>query len=75
MPCPKYRRRDPEKSVLWRVVQQHLLTFLDRAREAGGLPAYVGRAFRKFFDCGILSKGFARVRCEQCGYDAAVAFS
>jgi hypothetical protein len=74
-----YRRRVPEETVLHQVVRDHLEEFLDRAdrRAAGGrsLPRYVRNALRRFVDCGILARGFARVRCPGCGYDTAVAFS
>jgi len=32
-------------------------------------------AFERFLDCGVLAKGFVRVRCPECGYDTAVSFS
>lgn len=76
-----YRRRKPEDTVLHQVVRDHLEEFLERADErasaAGrrGLPKYVRLALRRFVDCGILARGFARVRCPDCGYDTAVAFS
>jgi hypothetical protein len=41
----------------------------------GKLPDHVKRAFEAFLDCGVLSKGFARLRCPECGYDLAVPFS
>ena len=28
-----------------------------------------------YLDCGILARGFARVRCGQCGHDFLIAFS
>jgi len=74
-----YRRRTPEDTVLHQVVRDHLDEFLDRAdRRAGGgrgIPKYVRNALRRFVDCGILARGFARVRCPHCGFDTAVAFS
>ena len=33
------------------------------------------REFRRHLDCGILARGFARARCEQCGHDFLIAFS
>ena len=75
----EYRRRVPENTVLHRVVREHLEEFLARAEaKAGGgrgLPRYVRQSLRRFVDCGILAKGFARVRCPSCGYDTAVGFS
>ncbi len=74
-----YRRRRPEETVLYRAVQEHLNTFLERADaragEGRGLPKYVREEFRRYLDCGILAKGFARVRCPACTLDTLVAFS
>ena len=70
-----YRRRSLEKSLLYQVVRENLNTFLDRAGERGGIPKYVRLALSRYLDCGILAKGFVRVRCPGCGYDAAVGFS
>ena len=80
-----YRRRRPERSVAYQVVQQNLETWLAQ-RSVGGLdpgsdlsvpqvPAYVERDLRKFLECGILAHGFARARCEKCGQDFLVAYS
>jgi hypothetical protein len=38
-------------------------------------PAYVEQAFRRYLECGILSHGFARAFCAECGHDFLVAFS
>ncbi len=73
-----YRRREPEGTLLYQVVHDHLETFLERATELGGgrgLPAFVQRELRAYLRCGILSHGFARVHCWSCGKDAVVAFS
>src|SRR5215471_147269 len=74
---PGYRRREPEKTILYQVVQAHLATFLTELREADerGLPQYVELEFTRYLACGILSEGFTRVRCEGCGNDLLVAFS
>ncbi len=67
-----YRRREPEKSLLYRVVQENLATFLEAAPD---LPGHVTRAFHRYLDCGILAKGFVRYRCSDCGHNRLVAFS
>lgn len=33
------------------------------------------RELRAYLDCGILARGFARVRCPDCGFERLVAFS
>jgi hypothetical protein len=62
---------------LYKLVQQHLHSFLAHAREHydGGLPRYVEREFRAYLACGDFSQGFTRCRCDACGHDLLVAFS
>jgi hypothetical protein len=77
-PVP-YGRRRPEQTALYRVVQQHLETYLALAAEddwdGPRVPADVEREFRRYLKCGILAYGFARARCPDCGHDFLVAFS
>jgi hypothetical protein len=72
-----YRRRQPERTLLYRTVQTHLATWLvlhnDGAGEAA--PAAVEREFRRYLECGILAHGFARARCADCGHDFLIAYS
>ena len=72
-----YRRRQPERTLLYRTVQTHLATWLalqaDGARACA--PAVSEREFRRYFECGILAHGFARARCADCGHDFLVACS
>ena len=74
-----YRRRHPERTALYQVVQQHLETYVALAKEddwnGNRVPAHVERAFRRYLECGILAYGFARARCADCGHDFLVAFS
>jgi hypothetical protein len=76
---PAYRRREPEKTLLHAVVRDRLEPFLaaarDRSPSGRGLPAHVERDLRASLDCGILARGFARVRCPGCGFERLVAFS
>ncbi len=75
----RYRPRRPSQSVLYRYVQEHLETWLVQCRDghddAGPVPAYVEREFRRYLECGIPAHGFARARCRQCGHDFLIAFS
>jgi hypothetical protein len=72
----KYSRRTPEETLLYRVVQQNLETFLAEVEGAGrAVPRFVERELRAFLDCGILARGFLRVRCQDCGKERLVAFS
>jgi hypothetical protein len=74
-----YKPRRPQGSHLYRLIQEHLETFLADAREAclddDPIPEYVERTFRKYLECGIPAFGVARARCSACGYDFLVPFS
>ena len=61
--------RDPSHTVLYKVVADHLETFLaslDADPDAKGLPAYVQREFYDYVQCGILAHGFLRLGCDTC---------
>jgi hypothetical protein len=74
-----YRRRRPERTLLYRLVQRHLSSWLaeSRERDPDGLPvpAHIERELRGYLACGILAHGFARARCGGCGHDFLLAFS
>ena len=77
-PGSEYKRRNPEESVLYQVLQEHLETFLAQAvsdPECTEWPGFVRRELKSFLDCGILAKGFCRLHCLTCGKDELVAFS
>ncbi len=71
------RAPPPEQTTLYRLVQQHAATFSERAEaEASvGLPQFVKDEFDAFLECGIVARGFLRLRCSDCGHDKLVAFS
>jgi hypothetical protein len=72
----EYQRREPETTVLYRVVQRNLETFLASARDQGRVvPRFVERELRAYLTCGILAHGFLRVRCDDCGRERLVPFS
>jgi hypothetical protein len=73
-----YRRRNPEATVLYGVLAEHLETFLARSdlhAGLGGLPVFVARELRRFLTCGVLAHGFARLHCVACGKDQLIPFS
>jgi hypothetical protein len=78
-PLGRYRRREPEKTLLHQVVRARLEPFLAAARERSatgrGLPSHVERDLRAYLDRGILGRGFARIRCPACGLERSVVFS
>ena len=73
----KYEQRRPEKTVLYRIVQQHLESFLEHAHQSSGqrLPKYVENEFRRYLECGLHAHGFARAVCETCGDELLLPFS
>lgn len=75
----EYRQRDPEGKVLFRVVRDYLEDFLGLARErspeGNSVPDFVEDELRRFLECGSLAKGFARLKCEDCGHERLVPFS
>jgi len=75
--APGYRRREPDKTVLYAIVRDHLETFLEepRRQDGDGYPAFLEREFRRYLHCGLLARGFARLRCPECGFERLVAFS
>ena len=72
-----YRRREPERTLLYSTVREHWKTFLAETEERAGasLPRFVVGEFERYLGCGILANGFARVRCTACGDELLVAFS
>jgi hypothetical protein len=74
-----YRPRKPERTILYRTVQEHLETMLAEARTRSahgfGYPRHVERAFRRLLGCGQIARGFVRLRCRDCGHERLLAFS
>lgn len=63
----RYQRREPERTVLHRIVRENLATFLAEAADrypTGDLPAFIAAEFDRYLRCGILRHGFARVYCS-----------
>src|SRR5262247_2462304 len=75
---PTYAPRDSGDTVLYKVIAEHLETFLASCHddpEATGLPAYVQRGFYDYLRCGILAHGFLRLGCDTCKKELLVPFS
>jgi hypothetical protein len=74
-----YRPRRPERTILYRTVQDHLETMLAEARTRSacgfGYRRHVERAFRRYLGCGQLAHGFVRLRCKDCGHERLLPFS
>jgi hypothetical protein len=58
-------------------VSRHAQTLLAELRDADGrgLPRHVDRELAAYLRCGLLARGFARVRCQACADEILVAFS
>ena len=72
-----YQRHEPEKTVLYKIVSEHLEPFL---RDVGDhydkpLPKYLEKELRDYLACGLLQHGFAKAVCKECGRTILVAFS
>jgi hypothetical protein len=73
---PGYRPRDVERSLLHRAIRLHRSAFVAAARRRGHvLPRVVERELDGLVGCGVLARGFARVRCGACGHELLVPFS
>src|SRR5207253_10555962 len=68
-----YRPRWPEKTVLFSVVKKHYTTWHKNAENP--VPQYIDKEFKSYLGCGILAKGFACARCEDCRQEFLIAFS
>lgn len=74
----RYQRREPEKTLLHRIVRETLATFLTEAAErypSDDIPACIDQEFERYLRCGILRYSFAGVRCPSCRDELLIAFS
>jgi len=74
--APGLSPRDVENTTLHRAVRHHRAAFaVAVARRGHRMPTLVERELDGFVDCGVLARGFARVRCGACGHALLVPFS
>ena len=72
----QYTRHQPEKTLLYQVIEEHYPKFLSHLSESDKtLPQYVQTEFEEYLNCGCLEHGFLRVQCESCHQEQLVAFS
>jgi hypothetical protein len=74
----EYKRRDPEETILYKVLEEHAQSFFDMTAsdpDRKPLPNFVKREFDKFLSCGVLSEGFVRVKCDDCTQSSVAEFS
>jgi hypothetical protein len=75
---PTHTPRDSSNTVLYKVIAEHLETFLatlDADPTAKGLPQSVKDEFYAYLQCGILAHGFLRLGCDTCQHEMLLAFS
>ena len=73
-----YARREPERSALYKTLQEHLLTFEQEWTDKSDgrtLPSFVTDELHDFLGCGILARGFAQLLCKTCHERYAVAWA
>ena len=73
-----YERRRPEGTTLYRIVQDNLETLygaVDDGAVKVALPRFVRKELEGYLDCGLLCRGFARLRCDSCAETRLVAFA
>jgi len=75
-----YHPRDPKASPLWQILDRHYDDFEKSYPEKfekkyGFFRPVVGEVVRSYLRCGDLKQGFARVRCNNCGYEFLLQFS
>jgi hypothetical protein len=74
-----YRRREPETTLLYRIVASELDCLREQLAAANpygsGLPKNVDQEMENYLRCGILAYGFARVVCRRCHAEHLVGFS
>ena len=76
----RYARREPTRTVLYRVLYQYREEFEQRYEELfessyGILRREVLDAFDAYLNCGIILHGCARARCESCDHSILIPFS
>ena len=75
-----YRPRRPKESPLWQCLCAHFYDFIQAYPEKyekkyGFLKPVVEDVVNKYLDCGDLTKGFARIYCENCKKSMLLPFS
>ena len=71
-----YERRRPETTTLYEVVRDNLETLYGAVDDGAlpiALPAFVRKELDGYLDCGLLCRGFARVKCGDCAERRVVA--
>jgi hypothetical protein len=69
-----YRRRRPEQTALYPVIETNLTPFLEYLHEPdSALLRFVTDEFKGYLRCGRLECGFIRVKCDGCRHEHLAA--
>jgi hypothetical protein len=79
-PAGVYEPRNPRATPLYALVQDYFEEFErvydDRYQQQyGRWRPVIGQVMRKFLECGDFHRGFARLACNGCRYQAILAYS
>jgi hypothetical protein len=75
---PTYERHRPETTALYEVVRDNLETLYGAIADGAldvRIPKHAKKELEAYLDCGLLCRGFARLRCGDCNESRLVAFS
>jgi hypothetical protein len=70
-----YERHRPETTTLYAVVRDNLETLYAAVAsgfDGAALPPFVRRELEGYLDCGLLCRGFARLKCQSCARPGVV---
>ena len=68
-----YARHQPEKSLLYQVIDEYYPKFLAYLSESDKILAqYVQDEFEAYLKCCCLEHGFLRVQCESCHHELLI---
>jgi hypothetical protein len=73
-----YERHRPETTALYEVVRDNLETLYGVIADGAldvRIPKHAKKELEGFLDCGLLCRGFARLKCGPCNESRLVAFS
>ena len=76
----RYRARNPCVTPLYRLFDAHFDEVRGQWEERyeqryGFWRGFVDAQVLRYLDCGLFEKGFARIRCPECGEEHLLAFS
>lgn len=71
-----YKARRPEEGPVFALIQNNWLKFVAQAEQTEKSVAdYVTKEMEEFLGCGVLARGFLRLRCEGCAFTRLLPFS